>query len=254
MDEPAAARPESVGKQEQRSFMKRGPAAVRNRVRRIDVRAKILFAIGGLVVILSEPAGSLRPFWLYFSFLAALLLVTGVPFRVVAKRSAVVLPLVLGAAVLILVGGGGGPGNAVSLVLRAFAAVGLISMLVATERVPEILGGLRSLGMPVLFGTLAGFMYRYALLLGDEVVRTDRARRSRTPGRLRVNRFRVYGLQAAVVFGRGWKRSQRVHQAMLARGFNGAFPQARRRRLASADLAFVAASLGALLAVRLWHP
>ena len=221
---------------------------------RLDPRAKVLLVTGALVVVLSEPVGALPPFGPYYLLVIALLVATRTPPGFLVRRLAAVAPLVLTAAILILLVGGGSREMALSLVLRAFAAVALLTLLVATEETGEILWAMGALGMPRLFTTQSAFMLRFAHLLGQEVGRTDRARRSRTPGPLRAGRIKTYGQQAALVFLRGWKRSQVVHQAMLSRGFTGSFPVPPRERMAPADMAMVLAGLGLFTAVRLWWP
>jgi cobalt/nickel transport system permease protein len=231
-------------------------AAGSSPLQRLDPRAKLLLVLGALVVVLSEPAGALRPYAPYYAMTLTLLVVARVPPAILAKRLAAVAPIVLAAAGVLLVGGGsaGGADAAMSVVLRAVAAVALVTVLVATERMSGILWGLSGLGMPRLFSTQSAFMYRFALLLGDEAMRTERARRSRSPGPGRNGRLRTLGGQAALVFLRGWKRSRAVYNAMLSRGFTGHIPFAPPGPLRAADLAVVATSLGAFMAVRLLWP
>jgi cobalt/nickel transport system permease protein len=222
---------------------------------RLDPRAKLVLVLGALLLVMSEPPGALRPFAPYYAFTAALLLLARVPAAFLVRRLAAVAPFVVVAAgLLLLAHGAGGEGAALSLLLRAFIAVALVTLLVATERMSGILWGLSALGMPRLFGTQSAFMYRYALLLGDEAMRTERARRSRTPGPLRAGRLRTLGGQAALVFLRGWKRSRAVYAAMLARGFTGHFPFAPPGRLKARDLSVALGVLVAFAAVRLLWP
>lgn len=220
----------------------------------LDPRAKILLVLGSLLAVLSEPVGSVKPFGAYYLLVTGLLLASRTPPAFLGKRLAAVAPLVLTAAALILFPGGGSLDSAFSLLLRAFAAVALLTLLVATEDLGEILWGMGSLGMPSIFTTQSAFMIRFAHLLGQEATRTERARRSRTPGKLRTGRIRTMGQQAAVVFLRGWKRSQVVHQAMMARGFTGTFPAPPRPPLARADLAVALLAVGAFAVIRLFWP
>jgi cobalt/nickel transport system permease protein len=222
----------------------------------LDPRAKLLLVLGALLVVLSEPMGSLRPFVPYYAMTIMLLVTARVSPIFLAWRLLAVAPIVLAAAALLVLGGGsaGGGDAALSLVLRAFAAVALVTVLVATERMSGILWGLSALGMPRLFSTQSAFMYRYALLLGDEAMRSERARQSRSAGPSRKGRLRTLGGQAAMVFLRGWKRSRSVYGAMLARGFTGHFPFAPPGRLGAEDLAVVTTGLSAFLAVRLLWP
>lgn len=93
-------------------------------------------------------------------------------------------------------------------------------------------------------------MYRYIFILNDEMMRTTRARRSRTPGKSRENRFRIYGNQAALIFLRARKRAQDVYNAMLSRGFKGKFPEYNGFKLGFRDALFSAAFLALCVGVR----
>jgi len=53
-----------------------------------------------------------------------------------------------------------------------------------------------------------------------------------------------------VLFARSWQRADGVHQAMLARGFQGRFVIAAPAAFRAADGLFLAAGLAACLAVR----
>lgn len=217
---------------------------------RLDPRAKIVMVTGTMLVVLSEPPGALAPFRLYAPLILGLLLVARVSPRFLGRRLLAVTPFVMVAALLILLTGAGPNEVAGSLVLRALAAVALLSLLVATEPISRILWGLDAVGLPRVLTTQAAFMLRFAHILGEEAVRTDIARRARTPGPLRAGRLRTLGQQAALVFLRGWRRSHVVHQAMLSRGFTGTFPVPPGRRLLARDVGAVAVVLGAFIAVR----
>lgn len=213
-------------------------------IHRRDPRVKTVGVVLALLLVVSEPVGSVAPFAGYGLITAALLALGRVPALFVLKRCLIAAPIVITAALFLVLEGGtrwdGGLGPALSMMLKAFTAVALVTLLTATERFHRILTGLRSLGMPVMLTTLAAFMYRYAFILSDEVLRTSRARQSRTPGRLAVGRISTYGHQAAMVFLRGWRRSRRVYQAMRSRGFSGALPGAPVLRLGGADWLFLA--------------
>ena len=135
---------------------------------------------------------------------------------------------------------------------KAFLAVLLLVLLTSTEKFHRLLLALRKLKMPRLIGTISALLYRYGFLLVDEALRTSRARESRTPGRLRMRRTKVYGNQVAVVFLRSWERSQTIYKSMLSRGFSGEFPDAQELNLRAVDVIFSAVFVSLLLAVRLW--
>lgn len=224
----------------------------------LDARAKIVAVAAALLLVVSEPPTAFAPFAGYGVLVATLCVAGRVPAGRLLVRLALAAPVVLGAALFLAVapagGGTGGPAVALSMVLKAATAVALATFLVSVERLRGILTGLGGLGLPAGLVAVAVYMYRYAILLGDEVLRTNRARLSRTPGRLVVGRVHVFGHQAAVVFLRGWRRARRVHQAMASRGFSGTLPGPPAERPGWADIGFAAAVVAAFAAVRLGWP
>jgi hypothetical protein len=85
-------------------------------------------------------------------------------------------------------------------------------------------------------------MYRYTSLLSEEHARLERARESRTVRPLGRQIFAVYGRQLAMLIVRSWDRADRVHAAMLSRGFDGGWPTMQWRRFRFFDGAFIAVS------------
>lgn len=107
---------------------------------------------------------------------------------------------------------------------RAAVALGAAVILVSTTRFTELVEALRSLRMPAAVTTALGLGYRFLYTLTDEVERLRRAARSRNAGDGSAARRRlVVGITAAALH-RSFDRSERVHQAMLARGYAGVIP------------------------------
>jgi cobalt/nickel transport system permease protein len=126
-------------------------------------------------------------------------------------------------------------------------------LLVATTRFPDIVHALEHLRVPSILTTIIAFLYRYLFVLGDEVFRLMRARESRSAaldvsgarsGRSAVWRARVAGHMAGQLFLRSYERSDRVYNAMLARGYKGHLQtinphELRRRDYMTAALALL---------------
>ena len=81
--------------------------------------------------------------------------------------------------------------------------------------------------LPILT-TIIAFLYRYLFVLTDEVFRLLRARRIPFGGRARQRsggsvawRAGVAGNMAGQLFLRSYERSDRIYNAMLARGYSG---------------------------------
>ena len=229
---------------------------------RLDPRAKVFGFAAAILIIISEPRGELLPFPLYFLLIGIFLLLSRIPLPFILRRCLIAVPFILTAALLLPLSLAldGSPGTEVtaatwahslSIILKALAAVSLLALLTSLDNFHRLLKGLRAAGLPPVFGVLAALMYRYVFILNDERLRTQRARISRTPGRLRTGRFRVIGNQAAVIFLRSWERAHLVHQAMLARGFDGSFPEYEDLSFRKRDAIFLCSITLIFFAIRI---
>jgi cobalt/nickel transport system permease protein len=107
---------------------------------------------------------------------------------------------------------------------RAAVALGAAVILVSTTRFTELVEALQSLRMPAVVTTSLGLGYRFLYTLTDEVERLRRAARSRNASNGSASRRRLVMGIAAAAFHRTFDRSERVYQAMLARGYTGRMP------------------------------
>ena len=73
---------------------------------------------------------------------------------------------------------------------------------------------------PVLVATLQ-FMERYRHVLVEELDRMATARRARTFGRRGMLSWSLLGGLIGMLFLRTFERAERVHDAMIARGWDG---------------------------------
>lgn len=85
---------------------------------------------------------------------------------------------------------------------------------------PRLLDGMRRLGTPRVLVATLHFMYRYIHVLLDELGRMVQARRSRSFRRSGLDWGILTGL-IGVLFLRAMERGERVHAAMVARGWDG---------------------------------
>ena len=234
-------------------------------VHRLDPRMKIVAAFTGIVIIVTEPltADPVR-LLLYLALVTAVVSITRLPVSYLLKRLLVVSPFILMASLfyplsIFLARPEFFSSNremvvmaAVVIFMKAFLAVTLLILLSSTERFHRLLLALRKLRVPAIITTISALLYRYVFLIADETLKTSRARASRTPGRLRISRIRVFGNQVAVIFLRSWERSQTIYQSMLSRGFTGNFPGMTSLHLKPADIVFPLLFIALLLTVRLF--
>lgn len=112
----------------------------------------------------------------------------------------------------------------VSALLRGGAAIMAGVLLISTTRFPELVQALRELRLPAVVTAALGLAYRFIYLLTDEVAQLQRAAASRNArAGVTARRTLLLGITASA-FSRSFARSERVHGAMLARGYTGALP------------------------------
>jgi cobalt/nickel transport system permease protein len=108
-----------------------------------------------------------------------------------------------------------------SVMLRAMLSLLMLNFLVLTTSAVDLLNALVVLKMPPLLVAIMASMYRYIGLLIDEFTAMKRAAESRnlmTQGRWRRL---IFGHMIGALFIRTYERGDRVHQAMLSRGYSG---------------------------------
>jgi cobalt/nickel transport system permease protein len=238
---------------------------------RLDPRVK---AVGTVVFILSNallPDGAWIAFgfsWL-FLLIANLLSKLGIGFTF--KRSLVALPFAL-IALTVLFSIPGKPLSTfhfllwdvtitdagllrfVSILIRSWLSVQMAILLVAVVRFPDLIHALEHLRVPAILTTIIAFLYRYLFVLADEVFRLMRARQSRSaaaPGKKSGGslawRAGVAGHMAGQLFLRSYERSDRVYNAMLARGYAGHMETINPHELRRHDYMTMALVLVAIL-------
>lgn len=107
---------------------------------------------------------------------------------------------------------------------RGAIALGAAVVLVSTTSFPEIVGALRRLRLPELVTASLSLAYRYIYILNDEVSRLRRAAASRNAAAGAAPRRSLMVGMASAALQRSFIRSERVHQAMLSRGYRGELP------------------------------
>jgi cobalt/nickel transport system permease protein len=128
-----------------------------------------------------------------------------------------------------------------SLLLRSWIAIQAAILLTAVTPFPDLLWALGALRLPRTLVATMGFMYRYLFVLADEAARMLRARAARAarpPGEGKpplLWQARVAGNMVGSLFLRALERSERVHAAMAARGYNGQMPALARHSMRRGD-------------------
>jgi cobalt/nickel transport system permease protein len=241
-------------------------------IHRLDPRVKILIALWFILNVVTLPEGA----WVSQGFLLGTMIFLSWRAQLgplyTIRRAFIALPFVLAALplpfltpgpVLWVVPGLGwtltitGSIRFLTILVRTWIAVQAGILLSATTGVSDLLWGLQRLRVPKLIVSIIGFMVRYLFVLADEVLRMLRARASRSP-RLRgvkrpgiVWQGRFAGMMVGSLFLRSLERSERVHAAMLSRGYDGETRVLDRPAMSTIDWYVLIGALGWLVCV-LW--
>jgi cobalt/nickel transport system permease protein len=207
-------------------------------VHHLPPECKLLATVAFVLVVVSTPRAWYPAYAGYAALLVAVAVLASVPLRTVARRVAVETPFVLFALLLPFVAHGeqvrvlgvavSGPGLVAAGTLLAKATLGTVAsiLLVATTGQRELLRGLERLRLPPRLVEIATFMLRYADVIAAELRRMRIARESRCFSARSVRGWRVLAHAAGTLFVRCYERGERVHLAMLARGYTGTMPAA----------------------------
>ena len=116
-----------------------------------------------------------------------------------------------------------------SILVRSWLSVQAAILLAATTTFHALAHGLRHLKIPSVLIAIISFMYRYLFVLNEETLRLMRARAARSASISGMKKQSVWwqakiaGNMVGQLFVRSLERSDRVYNAMQARGFRGQF-------------------------------
>jgi cobalt/nickel transport system permease protein len=221
----------------------------RSPIHRLDPRAKLIGLLGITFVAVSTP---LRAWPVFVACAGAQLAVTAlarVPARTVLSRGRVVLPLLLFVALFVPFSA---HGPATFATTGTKAVLGTLSavLLGATTSFPDVLHALERLRAPKLLVLIAAFMYRYLFTIIDEVQRMRSALAARGYAPKHALQAQAIGRVATALFLRTYERAERVHLAMLARGWRQNMPRLDALVFTRTDSLFLAVLATPLLAIR----
>lgn len=235
----------------------------------LDARTKIVAWLGLAIAGVSTPRGQWPLLAAYAGCWLVLCLALGAPWFTVLKRVLKASPFFLLLALLLPFRPLGPQDHAVTLgpltlsargielaldmAAKASLSVACVAALATTESLAGITRGLQRLGAPALFVTLMNFTFRYLYVLREETLRMKRARDARAFGGRWLWHARVIGAMIGSLFLRSIERAERVHQAMVSRGYSGGAFAVSRRALTATEWVLMAACLILLVAVR-WLP
>lgn len=198
----------------------------------VKVAAMLLFVFA----VVATPREAFWAFAVDAVLLAGAVWAARIPVRFLFGRLLVLVPFVLFAFFLPFFGGGArtevlglslsveGLWGAWTILAKATLGVTASIVMAATTEVPDILLGLDRLRVPRLITAIAGFMIRYLDVVLGEMHRMRVAMLSRGYDPRWIWQGRALATSAGSLFIRSYERGERVHQAMVARGYQGNMP------------------------------
>jgi len=237
---------------------------------RLDPRVKVVVAVLFILSNALLPDGAWAAFGLSWLVLLWANYLSGLGIDFSFRRSFIALPFALAAASaifsplgnpladwsigpLVLIPTDYGLIKFGSILLRSWLSVQAAIILVATTRFPDMIHAFEHLHVPAVLTTIVSFLYRYLFVLTDEVMRLLRARLARSataaghkPGRSVMWRAKVTGDML-----RSYERSDRIYNAMLARGYTGQLRTLNPHVMKSSDWLFAALSIIIILLLQL---
>jgi cobalt/nickel transport system permease protein len=220
-------------------------------IHRLAPEAKIVATLGIVVCVAVTPREAIWAFGVYALIAAAIVAVSRVSPLFVLARLAAIVPFLVFALFIPFIGTGettvvwgmelSVDGLWASWDLLAKATLGAVVTIVltATTEVPDIMKGLGVLRVPPLFTAITIFMVRYLELITDELNRMRVAMTARGYDPRWLSQVRPIASSAGALFVRTYERGERVHDAMVARGFTGVMPALEHRRASPAEWAAV---------------
>jgi cobalt/nickel transport system permease protein len=205
-------------------------------VHSIDATVKLVCLVGFLFAVVATPPQAIVAFAIYSVLVVGVASRARLPVRVLGRRLLIEIPFVVFAVALPFVGVGphreilglsvsiAGCWAAWSILAKATLGTAATVLLAWTTPVTDILGGLERLHVPRVLVAIAGFMVRYLDVVAGELHRLQIARVSRGDDPRWFWQGRAVAATAGTMFVRSFERGERVHNAMLARGFTGQFP------------------------------
>ena len=201
-------------------------------------RTRVLCTLLSVFAIALTPNGRWWTWAIYGLGVFAVILLSRVTFKVLLKRIAVEFSFISVVLLGTLFRDGGkvvwswgilkittvGLTILGSVTLKALLSLFLLNILTLTTSIPALLNALIALKTPPLLVAILASMYRYINVLIGELNAMQRAAISRNL--MSTNRWQrlVIGNMIGSLFIRTYERGERIHQAMLARGYQGVPP------------------------------
>lgn len=209
----------------------------------VKIAATFLFVVGVAIT----PRQAVWAFVADGVVVVTLLAVSGYRLRQALSRLAVVLPFITFAFFIPFIADGEpvdvwwfsvsreGLWATWNILAKALLGTGASLVLAGTTPIPEVVRGLGRLRLPPVLVAIISFMFRYLDLIVEEMARMRTAMVARAHDPRWLWQVKPIASAAGALFVRSYERGERIHAAMLSRGFTGTMPQLDHRRATGRD-------------------
>lgn len=212
-----------------------------SRVHRAPAHLKLLALLGFMLVVVATPRTWYAAFAVEALVLLGVVLASRVPLTYLLPRMVVEVPFAVFAVLVPFISHGprtevlgvtvSEPGLVAAIALLLKGTLGVLASLTlaATTEPQDVLRGLERLRMPEQIVQIMGFMIRYLDVVTDELSRMMTALRSRGCDPRSPRHWPVLARSLGALFIRSYERGERVHLAMLSRGYDGRLPSVEKK-------------------------
>lgn len=216
-------------------------------IHRLPAEVKTVAMVAFIFTVIATPADQFWAFGVFAAMLVVVAAIARIPAGVILPRMVVEIPFVLFALLMPFFGQGetvevagitlyvNGLLAGWNILIKGTLGVVCSILLAATTPARDLLLGLERLKVPALLVQIASFMLRYTHVVGDEMHRMSMARQARCFEASGVRSWPTLARSAGALFIRSYERGERVHLAMLSRGYTGRLPDLNPAHTTPAD-------------------
>lgn len=207
-----------------------------SRIHRLPAHVKLVGLLAFVLLVVALPRDAHVARLAMLAVALGVVVSTTVPWRHVLSRLVVETPFVVFALVLPFVATGPrtnlGPVTvsshgleaSIALLLTATTSVLMAIAFATTTSARDLVRALQHLRVPDRLVQILAFMVRYLGVVGSQSQRMKVARESRGFRPRSVGSWPVIASSAGALFIRSYERGERVHLAMMSRGYTGRMP------------------------------
>lgn len=217
-------------------------------VHRMPAHLKLASLLGYVLLVVATPREATWPYAAHLIALLGAVRAARVPAAYLLRRLGIEAPFVVFALALPFVASGprtdvlgltmSQPGLVAAWALLAKGTLGVLAalLLAATTEPRDLLVGLTRLRLPAPLVQIMGFMVRYVDVVAGELRRMSIARAARGFDPRSPRHWPILARSLGGLFVRAYERGERVHLAMLSRGYAGALVLVDERPTSRADI------------------